>query len=141
MFGLRFDQSEVTEQVERFVLHGHVPSFLGAASLVPAHLVHDVLPCPLGEIRVAVLQINLGDLQIDRGLLAGFVKGVEETLGFFAVGGIEAVLFLRNGVEGVVDSVFASENSVALFHGSFLLSSLPQLRSDRLGASGGLVFV
>ena len=60
-------------------------------------------PSSLGVIRVAVLQINLGDLQIDRGLFASLVEGVLKSPGFFAVGGIEAVPFLRQGVEGVVD--------------------------------------
>ena len=76
-------------------------------------------PNALGVIRVAVLQIDLGDLQVDRRLFAGFVEGVEESPGFFGVRGLKAVPFLRQGVEGVVDSLLATEAVVALFHGSF----------------------
>jgi hypothetical protein len=45
-----------------------------------------------------VCKINLGKICKLSGLFARFVDGVE-TLGFFAVGGVEAVPFLRNGVE------------------------------------------
>ena len=54
-----------------------------------------------------------------------------ETLGGFRVGGFEALAFLGEGVEGIIDAVFTSEKMVTLFHGS-LGSSLSQHRSDAL---------
>ena len=65
MFGLRFDQSgRSANLVKRLVLLRDIPSLFGAAGFVPAHFVHDVLPVAFGKVGVAVLQINLGDLQI-----------------------------------------------------------------------------
>jgi hypothetical protein len=48
----------------------------------------------IAEIRVAVLQINPGDLQIDRGLFAGFVEGVQEAVRFFGFGVFRLCLLL-----------------------------------------------
>jgi hypothetical protein len=47
--------------------------------------------------------------------------------------------FPGEGVEGVVNSVFPTEAVIALFHGSFWLSSLSQSRSDALMRCGSLM--
>jgi hypothetical protein len=65
-----------------------------------------------------VLQIYLGDLEIHRRLLAGFIQGVFQSARFLRVGGVEAVPYPGEVVEGIKDAVFAAEDAVALFHGS-----------------------
>ena len=85
-----------------------------------------------------MLQISPGDLQIDRGLIAGFIEGVQEALRFLRLGRIQAFSFPSEGVEGIINAVFTSENMVALFHGSLWLS-LSQHRSDALMRSGSLM--
>ena len=119
MFRLGFDQNKVTNLVKCLVLYRNVPPLFGAAGFGAAHLVHDVLPVAFGKIGVAVLQIDLGYLQVHRGLLGGFVLDVDEATGGFGVAGFEAFPLFGEGVEGIIDSVFATENMIALFHGSF----------------------
>ena len=68
-----------------------------------------------------MLQVNLGDLQIDSRLLAGFVKGIYEALGFLAVGSVQALAFLGEVVEGIENPVFPRVVTVSLFHGSFCI--------------------
>jgi hypothetical protein len=121
MFRLGFDQNKITNLVERLVLHCNIPTLFGATCFSPAHFVHDVLPVAFGKIRVAVLQIDLGDLQVHRRLLAGFVLHVNETASGFSVAGFEAFPLFGEGVEGIINPVFPPENMVPLFHGSYLL--------------------
>ena len=116
-----FDQGESVDLVKCLVLHRSVPPLFCAAGFRLAHFVHDKLPGALGKIRIAVLQIHLGDLQIYCRLLAGFIEGVLKPPGFFAVGGVETVPFLGEGVEGIINAVFTAEDAVTLFHGSFCL--------------------
>jgi len=118
VFRLGFDQGQGANLVKGLVLHRHVPPFFGAAGFRLAHLVHDEPPGAPGKFRVAVLQIHLGDLEIHGWLLAGFIQGVLQSAGFLRVGGVEAVPFFGEGVEGIVNAVFAAEDAVALFHGS-----------------------
>ena len=87
--------------------------------LVLAKLVDDVLPMALSISRIAVLQIDLGDLKIYGWLLASFVERVEQAIGCFGVGGLEALAIIRERVEGIVDAVFATVRVITLFHGSF----------------------
>jgi len=138
MFRLGFDQRKMANLVKSLVLDGDIPPVFGVAGFCPPHFVHDVLPDAFDKIRVAVLQINLSDLQVHRRLFAGFVESVGQPPGGFGVGGFEALPFLGEGVEGIINAVFASENMVTLFHGSFWLS-LSQPRSDMLVRSGCLV--
>ena len=119
MLGLSFDQDKLANRIKRLVFHGNFPPSPGAARFWSAHFIHDVLPGAFGKLRVAVLQIDLGDLQIDRGLFAGFVKGIQEPLSLVWIGRVKAVSFLREGVEGVEDAVLSAERLVSLFHGSF----------------------
>ncbi len=121
MFRLGFDQDKITNLVERLVLYRNVPPLFGAAGFGAAHFVHDVLPVAFGKIRVAMLQIDLGDLQIYRRLLAGFILHIAETASGFSVTGFEAFPLFGEGVEGIINPVFTPEDMVPLFHGSFLL--------------------
>ena len=131
MFRLGFDQDKPANFIKCPVLYGDIPPFFGVAGFCPTHFVHDMLPGAFGKFRVAVLQIHLGDLQIYCRLFAGFVEGVRQPLGGFRVSGFEALPLLGEGIEGIIEAVFTSENIVALFHSS-LGSSLSQPRSDAL---------
>ena len=113
MFRLCFDQGQITERVKRRVLDGRVPAFPSVAGFRLGHPVHHKPPGAFGVIRVAVLQINPSDLQIDRGLIAGFIEGVQEALRFLRPGRVQAFSFLGEVVEGIINAVFTSENMVA----------------------------
>lgn len=79
MLRLCFDQRKISERVKRPVFDGRVPAFSRVAGFRLAHPVHHKPPCAFGVFRIAVLQINPGDLQIDRGLPTGFVEGVQKS--------------------------------------------------------------
>ena len=121
MFRLSFDQDKKTNLIKRFVLHSHVPTLFGAAGFGAAHFVHDMLPATFGKVGITVLQINLGNLQVYGGLLTGFVESVEKPFGLHEIGGIEAVALLGDPIKGIVNAVFAAEDAVSIFHGSFWL--------------------
>ena len=83
-----------------------------------------MLPRPFGVIWVAVLQINPSDLQIYRGLPASFVAGVDESLGVLGVRSVQALPLVGEGVEGMINAVFAAVGMITLFHGSFGIEPL-----------------
>jgi len=64
--------------------------------------------------------LNPGDLQIDGRLPAGFIEGIQQPAGLIWNCRVQALSFPDNGVEGIVDPVFAAEGLVALFHGSLV---------------------
>ena len=47
-------------------------------------------------------------------------EGAQEAACFFRCGCVEALTFFGEGVEGVINPVFATVIGVALFHGSFM---------------------
>ena len=68
----------MADEVEGFVPHRRYPSALGWAGFERGHCVHDILPRPFGHDGVAVLQVSLGDLQVDGGLAHGLILGLDE---------------------------------------------------------------
>jgi hypothetical protein len=70
-----------------------------------------------------VLQINLGNLQINGLLLASFIESVYESAGLLLITCVKAAALFVQGIEGVKNPIFAAEETVTLFHGS-LSSSL-----------------
>ena len=54
------------------------------------------------KCRVAVLQIDLGDLQIHRGLVRGLVFGVKQAQGVGLVLGAQAGLLAGGGVLAII---------------------------------------
>ena len=76
IFRLSLDDRQILDGGESLIRDGNIPPFFGVAGFCPAHLVHEVLPSAFDKIRIAVLQINLGDLQIHRRLFAGFIQRI-----------------------------------------------------------------
>lgn len=125
MLRLSFAQNQIPKCIKRLVLHRCILLPFGAAGFCFAHFIHDVLPGPPGKIRVAVLQIDLGDLQIDGRLPSGLVQGVNKALCLVFISCFEACSFSGQGVEGIIDAVFPAELMITLFHSS-IASSLSQ---------------
>jgi hypothetical protein len=50
---------------------------------------------------------------------AGFVEGVQESLGLVSIFGVQAFLLIRERVERIKDPVSSREKVVTLFHSSF----------------------
>jgi hypothetical protein len=78
-----------------------------------------MLPGAFGKIGVAVLQIRLGNLQIDRGLFARFIAGIQKALSFLGIFGVKASLPICERVERIKDPVPSREKVIPLFHRSF----------------------
>ena len=64
--------------------------------------VHDLLPSPRCHRRVAVLQIDLRDLQVHGYMADGFVLGINEALGFARIVDAQALPLFGVGVETVI---------------------------------------
>ena len=78
MFWARFQEWHVPQTVKRFVFHRALPTILGRTTPELVHFVHNKLPRPFGNFRVACSQIGASDLQIQYGLSEGFVFGMKQ---------------------------------------------------------------
>ena len=92
----------MADEVEGFVPHRRYPSALGWAGFERGHCVHDILPCPFGHDGVAVLQVSLGDLQVDGGLSHGLILGLDDLLGGVLVRGVKAGAFASDLVKAII---------------------------------------
>jgi hypothetical protein len=100
--GRRFHEFAVADEVEGFVPHRRYPSALGWAGFERGHCVHDILPCPFGHDGVAVLQVSLGDLQVDGGLAHGLIFGLDDLPGGVLVRGVNAGAFASDFVKAII---------------------------------------
>jgi len=74
-------------------LGGGLPAVLIDVQLGICQRFNGVLPPSGGHAVVSAGQIRLGNLEIKNGLAFGLVLGVNDLLGFVAVGGMEAGAF------------------------------------------------
>ena len=116
-----FNQLVVAEQVESFVADGGLPAKQGLAGFDGDDLLHDVLPGAGGQRRVAMLQIDLGDLQVHGGLAVGVVSALHELPGFIFAGSLKAGAFAGLGVHAVEHSSACApaNQAITCFHNVF----------------------
>src|SRR2546425_11384720 len=81
MFGPGFDDRQVANGIEGFVVHGTEPAFMRGASVELSHLIHDKLPVPSGDLWIGSREISAGDLQIGGGLPFGFILRMAHSKG------------------------------------------------------------
>ena len=106
----------VTNEVKGFVVNGMFPSLPRGPCFEGDNLFHDVLPSTGGQRGVAVLQINLRDLQVHLRVMHGFVFGVNEALGFVGVAGAEALPPLGVGVKTIIGIADSAINQTIALH-------------------------
>jgi len=110
MFGIGLEQSPVPESIKRLVVNGILPALAGGAGFQGKDFFHNILPSSAGQRRVAVLQINLRDLQIHFRMLHGFIFGIHQTLGFDGVARSQALPFFGVGVKTAIGVATAAIN-------------------------------
>lgn len=74
--GHGFDEFAATKRIKGRVANGALPPHGRRARLGRQDLLIDLLPDPCGEGRIAMLQIRLRDLQVQRWLMHRFIPGV-----------------------------------------------------------------
>src|SRR5581483_9532848 len=117
MLRARFQKRQMPDVVKGFVLDGGLPAALGLILFKLYYFIHDELPVPRGDLRVAGRQIRAGDLQIHSRLLLRFLARMEQPQGCGTVSRAQAVLFARRVIVDVVTSaVFSPIESVSLSH-------------------------
>lgn len=115
MFGQGFDELAMADAIQHLVLDGRLPAHLGVAVLGGDNLRHHVLPRPRGHRRIAMLQIDLRDLQVHGGLVGGLVLDVKQAHGVGLVAGAERSLFAGAGIFAIEDAG-ALEQDEPMFH-------------------------
>ncbi|SRR6266568_5627525 len=108
------------DEIEGFVLGRALPAVLSWAGFEFDNFVQDMLPGPLRNPWIAVLEVDPRKAQIHRGLPAGFVQGKQQPFGLGLVSGLEALVGFGGVVESVVNAFATEEKAVSLFHASFI---------------------
>ena len=87
MFCGRFNEFAFAERIEGFIFYGALPTQLRDPRFQQDDLFHDLLPGAAGQGWVAVLQIDLSDLEIHRRLAHGLVFRLDQFAGL-CLGGV-----------------------------------------------------
>ena len=106
MFRPGFQNRQMADGVEGFVLDGCLPAALRLTFFEFYHFLHDELPVAGGNLRIAGGDIGAGDLQIHGGLFGRLAFGVEQSNCSGAVIRAEAFLFARHVIVNVVAPAF-----------------------------------
>jgi hypothetical protein len=115
MIRLGFEQRFGPNKVEGGVFGGHDPSFFGGSMFGLDDLIHHELPGARGHGRITGGQVGFGDLKVDGRLLEGFVFGVNNSLSFSLIVGVEALALAGSVVPKVEDAVSSIE-AIPSFH-------------------------
>jgi hypothetical protein len=101
LLSLRVEQRAIFDEVEGRVGERSFVSLPRLAVLARRDFIHDVLPGPLRESRIAFEQIDPSFLQIQRGRLVRFVLGLEQRLGFLMAPRFQALSFFGERIKEV----------------------------------------
>jgi electron-transferring-flavoprotein dehydrogenase len=93
VFGLRFQDNELANRIQRLVPDGGPPAVLGFALFEFGDFVHDVLPCPLGSGGITRPPIDSRQVQAEGGGFFVFIPGRNETKSFVLVAGAAEALY------------------------------------------------
>jgi hypothetical protein len=75
-----FQNGAIADRIQRLVIDSRQPTPLCLASLELNHFIHDMLPSARSDLRVSGGEIGAGNLQVDGGLLFGFVARMKKPL-------------------------------------------------------------
>ena len=92
----------MADEVKCLVAAGALPAGLRRAVLLGNNGVHDLLPGERCQRGVAVLQIDLRDLQVHADMKHGFILGVNESLRLGLVADAKALALVEVDVETIV---------------------------------------
>ena len=116
MLALCLDQHPGTDQIIFLRFGDDHPADLVFAGLDAHDLIHHMLPGADGNQRVAVAEVNAGQAQVHRRLLAGFVGGDEQPGGLKFISRFKALLDAGGFVFEVESSPVTTDQTECLFH-------------------------
>jgi hypothetical protein len=116
MFGLRFQNWQVANQIKRLVPDGALPADEGWSAFGFAQFVHRHLPGPLGHHRIGCGQIGPRQPQIQMRLPVRLGFGGEQRGRFHAVAGLQTFLFAGFIVMDVINAAIAAVETESLLH-------------------------
>ena len=134
--GAGFEHDPVSNCVEGLVLDGGFPAVARVGDLGFGTFLHHLLPGAGGAGRIAGFPIDAGELEAEGWMLFAFVLGVDEAVGFLAVGGGEGFLFAGMGVFAVVEAPAPAERAVTILHVRVHVMSMNPLADAALTSSG-----
>jgi len=140
VFGLRFQDNEIANRIQRLVLDGGPPAMLGFALFEFGDFVHDVLPCPLGGGGITRPPVYSRQVQAEGGGFFVFIPGRNETKSFVLVAGAESGLLFGDEVFAVVGAPTPAEDAVTVLHFLTHVVSMSQPDPPPLASCGRVKF-